>query len=364
MKKDVFVTGGEAVPGSRPCEPAAVQDGEKETRQEYRKARSSSRRSSARATVGSVSKRVVLIGANVLLREGLARILNAADFHIIASVPCPDAHVLGSLPQDKPPLFVIDVSDDFDAGLIHIAQFRHGYPEGRIVVLADPLQSARMSSAFQAGANAYLVKVTTREAFVKSLELVMLGVTLLPPEILNLISDRQAGRGDRAADDVAGGGRADNGDGIGGDGETIETDIATNRRSPEDGGGHAPRLSDRQLAILHCLAEGDSNKTIARKMAMAEATVKVHVKAILQKIRVHNRTQAAIWAMNSSPPVLAQDDFQPLSGNLPIGQVSHLKTMGLPSELYKNESTSSTARPREGSDATIRVPLRLVPRDD
>jgi two-component system nitrate/nitrite response regulator NarL len=50
---------------------------------------------------------------------------------------------------------------------------------------------------------------------------------------------------------------------------------------------------------LRYLIEGDPNKTIARKIHITEATVKVHVKAILRKIRVHNRTQAAIWAMNN-----------------------------------------------------------------
>jgi two-component system nitrate/nitrite response regulator NarL len=47
------------------------------------------------------------------------------------------------------------------------------------------------------------------------------------------------------------------------------------------------------------LIEGNSNKSIARKIDIAEATVKVHVKAILRKIRVQNRTQAAIWGMNN-----------------------------------------------------------------
>ena len=50
--------------------------------------------------------------------------------------------------------------------------------------------------------------------------------------------------------------------------------------------------------MLERLIEGDSNKCIARKIDIAEATVKVHVKAILRKIRVQNRTQAAIWGMN------------------------------------------------------------------
>ena len=61
-----------------------------------------------------------------------------------------------------------------------------------------------------------------------------------------------------------------------------------------------PALSPRQLVILRHLISGDSNKSIARKVLLSEATVKVHVKTILRKIRVHNRTQAAIWALNHS----------------------------------------------------------------
>src|SRR5258708_10352833 len=68
----------------------------------------------------------------------------------------------------------------------------------------------------------------------------------------------------------------------------------------------APQLSTREKSILRCLIEGDSNKCIARKIDIAEATVKVHVKAILRKIRVQKRTQAAIWGMRlantSAPP--------------------------------------------------------------
>ena len=50
---------------------------------------------------------------------------------------------------------------------------------------------------------------------------------------------------------------------------------------------------------MRCIIEGESNKCIARKINVTEATVKVHVKAILRKIRVQNRTQAAVWGMNN-----------------------------------------------------------------
>jgi DNA-binding NarL/FixJ family response regulator len=58
------------------------------------------------------------------------------------------------------------------------------------------------------------------------------------------------------------------------------------------------QLSKRDAAIISFLVQGTSNKVIAYKLQITEATVKVHVKGILRKIRAKNRTQAAIWAMN------------------------------------------------------------------
>ena len=49
---------------------------------------------------------------------------------------------------------------------------------------------------------------------------------------------------------------------------------------------------------MDCLGEGSPNKVIARRLDIAEATVKVHIKSVLRKINVGNRTQAAIWMMN------------------------------------------------------------------
>jgi DNA-binding CsgD family transcriptional regulator len=57
-------------------------------------------------------------------------------------------------------------------------------------------------------------------------------------------------------------------------------------------------LSERETNILMCLAQGLANKMIARQMGIAESTVKVHVKSLLRKIRVSNRTQAATWAIS------------------------------------------------------------------
>ena len=61
----------------------------------------------------------------------------------------------------------------------------------------------------------------------------------------------------------------------------------------------APQFSSREKVILRCIIEGDSNKCIAHKIDIAESTVKVHVRTIFRKIRVQNRTQAAIWGRNN-----------------------------------------------------------------
>jgi DNA-binding NarL/FixJ family response regulator len=82
-------------------------------------------------------------------------------------------------------------------------------------------------------------------------------------------------------------------------------DLAMGRRSqgpssskPQSDGG---RLSPREKEILRHLLSGHSNKLIGRELGISEATVKVHLKSVQRKIRVENRTQAAIWALANLP---------------------------------------------------------------
>jgi two-component system nitrate/nitrite response regulator NarL len=90
------------------------------------------------------------------------------------------------------------------------------------------------------------------------------------------------------------------------------------------------QLSPREKSIMQCLIAGDSNKCIARKIDIAEATVKVHVKAILRKIRVQNRTQAAIWGMNHGSLVRPMNDVANTSEQFPdsLPIVSDIKQIG------------------------------------
>ena len=63
-----------------------------------------------------------------------------------------------------------------------------------------------------------------------------------------------------------------------------------------NGARQAPEFTERQFAVLVCLCQGDPNKVIGRKLGMTETTVKVHVREIMRKLGVSNRTQVAIAA--------------------------------------------------------------------
>lgn len=83
-------------------------------------------------------------------------------------------------------------------------------------------------------------------------------------------------------------------------------DLIVDRNRPAQPGdnelqGGSCRLSPREKEVLLQVVEGRSNKLIARHLGMAEATVKVHLKSLLRKIGVDNRTQAAIWGLSNLP---------------------------------------------------------------
>ena len=94
--------------------------------------------------------------------------------------------------------------------------------------------------------------------------------------------------------------------------------------------------------ILRCIIEGDSNKCIARKIDVTEATVKVHVKAILRKIRVQNRTQAAVWGINNgyTRPESANDVSQILATDLlnPFEQSPKSENRGISTSSWDSKT--------------------------
>jgi two-component system nitrate/nitrite response regulator NarL len=257
----------------------------------------------------------ILVGKTSLLKEGLAEILRSANFRILTSVSC-----AGDLPSSmakscQPLVLIVHTGDDFDDAVAQIELFKSLRPAGRIAIVADRYRLDELASAFRAGATGYFVEVMTSHILIRSLELVMMGETVFPPAFLSFVLDPESGNARKEAPRAAP--RHVSDEGLAG---TTEDDIAS-------------RLSPREKSILRYLIEGDSNKSIARKIDIAEATVKVHVKAILRKIRVHNRTQAAIWGVNNASLSRATQGYPgPASlgkrGSPAVEMISELKQAG------------------------------------
>lgn len=219
----------------------------------------------------------LLVEPNTLLREGLRRILSETPYGLVASAASLEEARRMWTPDNQPFLLIVCASSDHDEVCRQVQQIKEEQASARVVMLVDQYDLRQVLAAFQAGADAYLIKSVSCEVLVKSLDLVMLGESIFPSAVLKLVRE-QASQAEQAKETS----------GLEGQGDEEE-------KLPPKG------LSVRETVILRCLMEGDSNKLIARKFDITEATVKVHVKAILRKIRAKNRTQAAIWAASHLP---------------------------------------------------------------
>jgi two-component system nitrate/nitrite response regulator NarL len=164
----------------------------------------------------------------------------------------------------------------------------------RAVILTGSHTASDILPAFVAGACGFLRQDIPSRQLIKSLELVALGQSVMHPHFQQMALTSPAGpvpalgEGDLSTD---------------GDSKaSIELfprrPLATAHGMQANGQGDdvVRSLSRRELVILRTLTEGASNKIIARRLVITESTVKVHMKAILRKLRLQNRTQAAIWA--------------------------------------------------------------------
>jgi two-component system nitrate/nitrite response regulator NarL len=217
--------------------------------------------------------KTVVIEPNGLLREGLKRILAETRFQPLRV--CCSLDDLAEFPTgSREHLFILGTRDLHKA-LQHVARLREQTSTARIVALLESCNfEAALPDLLRAGANAVLSKSVS--CALKSLDLVLFDesvfvcTTGLPEESLGDILQLHIPTGPPS--------------------------VLTEPTQADPSGS----FSDRELAILSCLEDGASNKVIARKLGITESTVKVHLKAIMRKLRVKNRTQTAIWAMRQS----------------------------------------------------------------
>ncbi|MET3723011.1 LuxR C-terminal-related transcriptional regulator [Sphingomonas trueperi] len=200
---------------------------------------------------------VSIIGKSEIIREGLRRILIDQNFVVDAA-----SAQSGSIDLAHSDLVIVD-AHDVDEGIGTCRHIREASSTTRIVLMIDQYRLEDVGKAFASGAvDGYLVKAISCEPLAGALRLVAMGERVLPSEVADSL---------------------------------IHSVPQIIWNEGQVGTSGVP-LSSREIEILRCLMDGDPNKIISRRLNIADATVKVHIKAILRKLRVQNRTQAAIWA--------------------------------------------------------------------
>jgi two-component system nitrate/nitrite response regulator NarL len=218
---------------------------------------------------GSPPVIVLPICNNPLVRIGLQQLLSDTQFNVWQD-PVDNPADLPGVPEEAPILFIVDGNSQPDGAADLVRHLKSHFPAGRVVILADHFDTSDVAAAWDAGADGFCLSAITHDVLVRTLELVMLGEAFLPSTVALSILDDVAHQSQRRSQ--------------GGLWGISESDLKSKK------------LSTREAEILICLKDGASNKVIARMLNLSDATVKVHVKTILRKVGVSNRTQAALWA--------------------------------------------------------------------
>lgn len=320
---------------------------------------------------GTTCGRVLVLDSSRIVREALCQLLESLGFTVVVGAGGTEAEIFQEVLSKNPPdLLVASLASDAELEFCVpvIKRARDKLPGLKTVVLADCTRLGAIAAVTRAGADAVLSTDISADVLKRSLELVLLGQRLFPADIAQALLKPTAPA-------AAGQARGD-------------LDGAAHAPAPDPNAAIGRRLgllSNRERQILSCLVNGMSNKLIARALDITEATVKVHVKGVLRKTRLGNRTQAAIWALNNSiwdsPPPAQIAGPQPA---LPYVHAPLIRETGMQEEPARSEAAAATQRlasvsedpgspgmhgiptsppPTAGSDAIMPAFPRIVGRD-
>jgi two-component system nitrate/nitrite response regulator NarL len=205
---------------------------------------------------------IAVVNQNEIEGEGLRQILVDRLFDVVgvykSYLELPTADETG----DRLKLVIVSACND-DATIEICRNIRAGGLPVMIVMMGHGCDSMTIAKGFRVGIDGYVSKETSCASLVEMMKLVALGEKLIPSQVVF---------------DLAG----------------LEI---RSKWNDTDGIIEDANISAREVEILQGLIRGDPNKIISRGLNITEATVKVHVKSILRKLHVVNRTQAAIWAV-------------------------------------------------------------------
>ncbi|MGE3277621.1 MAG: response regulator [Vicinamibacterales bacterium] len=195
--------------------------------------------------------RILVADDHAVVRFGLRAILEAQpDLHVVAEAA--DGHeALARFLELRPDVGILDMVLPGMDGAAVCEAIRREVPRARLLIVSGAAPSEHVHRALKAGAQGYLLKDAAPSALVSAVRSVIAGRRVVPPHVAHELAER----------------------------------------------AYQPDLSPREHAVLALIVEGLSNKEIAARLAVAEATVKTHVAHVLGKLGVEDRTQAALAAV-------------------------------------------------------------------
>jgi two-component system, NarL family, response regulator LiaR len=216
--------------------------------------------------VGTRTIRVALVDDHAIVRQGLRALLSRDDIEIVGEGDCGPAAVEIAREQ-QPDVMLLDIRMKGGDGLQCLPQIQAVAPDTRVIMLTTYANPGYLARSIHDGAVGYLSKDVDPIQVLKAVRAVAAGEELIDRALL------------RAA---------------------LSSSIDDSKPSPEPSELPVEELSEREVEVLRLVASGLSNAAIADTLHLSISTVKTHLRHILEKLHVSDRTQAALWAVRNN----------------------------------------------------------------
>ncbi|HET7734712.1 MAG TPA: response regulator transcription factor [Nocardioidaceae bacterium] len=215
-----------------------------------------------RAKAGGEPIRVVVVDDQELFRRGLTMLLNVEDDIEVVGEASDGVAAADLAASSVPDVVLMDVRMPKQSGIEACSSIKDVAPNARIIMLTVSDEEADLYDAVKNGASGYLLKDSSIDEVAQAVRLVADGQSLISPSMAIKLLDefKQMSRADR---------------------QQVPT----------------PRLTDRELEVLRFVAQGLNNREIAKQLFISENTVKNHVRNILEKLQLHSRMEAVMYAV-------------------------------------------------------------------
>ena len=209
--------------------------------------------------------RVLLIDDHSLVRKGIEELLQSRGIQVVASVSSGEEGVRRAR-EISSDIILLDVKMPRMTGIETLKQLRASGVSTPVVMLTMSREDDDLNAALRSGAQGYLLKDMEPEELLPALEAVLRGDNVVAREMVGTLA------------------------------HLLRSDAGTDGKTKKPAAPFAG-LTPRELEILEHLAGGASNKMIANALAITDGTVKLHVKAILRKLGMRSRVEAAVAAV-------------------------------------------------------------------